>query len=85
MPVPSDLQEFENAVLVMFNLPAQQSSQTTSPQVIHEAQIFLSRVRGGAGQPCHWRYCAEAFTTSGILEVKFWCLQTIINVRNTVF
>jgi hypothetical protein len=42
------------------------------------ASNFISEIKTS---PEVWKLCLERFSVSGYSEVKFWCLQTLLEVR----
>ena len=43
-----------------------------------KAQEYLDQIKSVNG---FWRWCAEAYHETNVLELKFWCLQSIVEVR----
>ena len=63
-------QEFVHAVLLSFDL-------TASPALRSSANASLDALRQSEGG---WLFCLQAFTQAGEEHVKFWCLQTLVDM-----
>lgn len=46
-------------------------------RVQERAQTYCASIKAS---PDSWRLCAERFTTTAYVEVKFWCLQALHEV-----
>ncbi|KAL6076211.1 Karyopherin transporter [Balamuthia mandrillaris] len=64
-------EEFEKAVLISVNPTGNNAA------VVQQAEAYLQSVRTS---DMGWRFCCEQFFASSVVEVKFVCVQVIVDV-----
>ena len=82
----------KDAVLTLFSASSRDGGASASSSnnnnnsavaAVKEAEAYLSKLRvAGASQV--WRICADAFDAVDTAEVRFWCLQTLVDVVSQV-
>jgi hypothetical protein len=66
----SQQEEFGRAVLLSFD-------PTSDPELRRQANSSLEALRSSADG---WQFCIQAFGCSTEEQVKFWCLQTVVDM-----
>ncbi len=64
--------DFERALLITFDYRG-----GVDAALKERATAFVNDVKKN---PDAWRLCCERFSTSAYTEIKFWCLQTLLEV-----